>query len=649
MNLFEPGRIGMLSIRNRIVMAAMATWLHEPDGRLSKRDIDFYVARARGGVGLIVTMCVGIERQIETKAEDGFFVQPMADKFAYVDRFSQLADALHDYGTKLAIQLTPGLGRVFPRHIIQATEGMQLVAPSAQPCFYDPSVTARALTTEEIERIVKAFGFAARVVSSAGVDAIEIHGHLGYLIDQFMTPIWNHRKDKYGGDLDGRLRFPLEIVEAIKSNAGRDFPVIFKCSIKHYLEGGREVEESLEIAKRLEEAGVDAIDISARCFESVYGREYPTYGPPGQYVELAEAVKKVVKIPVIVGGALGYPELAEKVLEEGKADFISLGRGLLTDPEWPNKVKEGRFDDVKICLRDHEGCMGRTRAYRYASCTLNPAAGMEREFTITPSEGRKSVLVVGGGPAGMEAARVAALRGHEVTLWERSSKLGGNLVPASVPDFKQDYKRLIEYLSTQIKKLGVKVELHKEATAKLIQKAKPEVLIIATGATPVVPEISGIEKASVVTAVDLLLGKKEAGETVVIAGGGLIGCEVGLYLAQKAKKVTIVEMTKNIASNITFVDNRTDLLQRLAETGVELLTETKLMEIIDDGAVVNGKLGRRTIRADTVVLAVGLRSEEGLLKVLGGNEPTPIAIGDCVEPRKIINAIWEGFRIGRLI
>jgi 2-enoate reductase len=645
MRLFEQGKIGKLLLKNRIIMEAMGTRLEEPDGRLSERDIDYYVARARGGAGLIITAASAVEREIEKRTEGPWSPLFRTDKPMYIDRFSRLANAVHDHGAKLAVQLTAGFGlNIPPEWIVERG-----VAPSEQPCLFAPDVMARELTVEEIEGLVNAFGFAANILSLAGVDAVEIHGQGGYLIDDFMTPLWNHRTDKYGGNLSRRLKFPLDIVKAIKASVGKDFPVTFRYSIRHDIEGGREVEESLEIARRLEEAGVDAINASFGCYGSRYGRQYPTYNPPGQWVELSEAVKKVVKIPVIVVGRLGYPELAEKVLQEGKADFIGLGRPLLADPEWPNKVREGRLDDILMCTGCNDGCMVRTREHKYISCALNPATGMEREFSrVVPAERRKSVLVVGGGPAGMEAARVAALRGHEVSLWEKRDQLGGNLVAASVPEFKQDVRSLIRYLSTQIKRLGVRIELGKEVTPELIGEMKPEVLVIATGATSVLPEIPGIKKGLVVTAVDLLLGKKEVGERVVVAGGSSMGCEVGLYLAQKGKKVTIVEMMGDLASDL-FADNRTNLLQLLVEHQVSLLTETRLIEVLDTGVVVDGGMSKRELKADTVVLALGLKSEVGLLRALGGKGPEPIVIGDCVQPGKIIDAIWGGFRTARLI
>ncbi|MFC1990200.1 FAD-dependent oxidoreductase, partial [Chloroflexota bacterium] len=482
-------------------------------------------------------------------------------------------------------------------------------------------------------------------IKAAGIDAIHLRAHDGYLFDQFQTALWNRRTDKYGGDLRGRLRFAMEVIEAIRNGAGADFPIIYRFS----LAGGREIEEGLEIARQMEAAGVAALEIDAGCHEAWNWGHPTTYKQPGCMVDLAAMAKKVVKIPVIAVGKLGYPDLAERVLQEGKADFISLGRALLADPEWPNKVKEGRFEDIRPCLAESEGCSGRLRQGKYVSCAVNPATGMEREMAITPAERKKSVLVIGGGPAGMEAAIVAKSRGHKVVLWEKSSELGGNLIPASIPDFKQDYRRLIDYLSTQIKKLGVTVELGKEATEKLVQQMKPDVVFLATGSKPLIPDIPGVEMKKVVTAPDLLLDKKEAGECVVVVGGGLVGCETAVFLAQKGKKVTVVEILDSVAID-TFMRDREDLLKLLSDAKVNILTNTMVLEITAKGITVADECGdRSTLKADTVVLAVGFKSSDHLLTTLREKVPEVYAIGDCVEPRKVINAIWEGYRIARLV
>lgn len=645
MKLFDPGRIGKLPIKNRIVMAPMGLGgLAETDGSIRERAIDYYVARARGGVGLIITGAARVTREIEYFPSAASFLG--ADGSIYINGLSELAEAVHDYGVKVAVQLTAGRGRIAPNDYLRVVGA---VAPSPVPCFWNPNIIARELSTEEIERLVRAFGLAAEILSIAGIDAIELHAHNGYLLDQFQTSLWNKRTDKYGGDLERRLRFVFEIIAAIKKGAGKDFPIIYRFSLTHYLPGGREVEEGLEIARRLEAAGVSGFHIDAGCYEVRYWASPPPTQPPGCMVDMAEKVKKVVDVPVIAVGRLGYPEIAEKVLQEGKADFIALGRAFLADPEWANKVREGRLEEIRPCIGCYEGCLERINKKKYISCAVNPMTGMEREFDLKPAGKKRSVLVVGGGPAGMEAARVAALRGHKVTLWEKGDTLGGNLIPASVPGFKQDYKSLINYLSIQMRKLGVVIELRKEATPKLIQEMKPDGLFIATGSAPIIPQIPGVENRKVATAVEILLGKKKAGEAVIVIGGGLVGCEIALYLAQNGKKVTIVEILDGVARGMFFV-NRMHLLELLASAGAKILTETEVLKIEEQGVLVVDKNGKKSVlEADTIVLAVGLKPEKRLFEALKNKIPEVYSIGDCVEPRKVIDAVWEGFRTARLI
>lgn len=643
MKLFEPGNIGKLSLKNRIVMAPMGTRFEEPDGRWSPRAIDYYIARAKGGTGLIITASSRVNRRTEGSVMS-LANCLMVDNEMYISRLNELAEAVHDYGAKISVQLLADAGRTARG---RTRDG--IAAPSAVPYFWNTSIMTREMTIEEIERLVQAFELAAKIVSEAGIDCVDIHGHKGGFFDQFMTPLWNRRTDKYGGDLGNRLRFVVEVIQAIKRGAGADFPVTFRYGLTHYLAGGREVDEGIEIARRLEAAGADALLIDAGCEETIYWIHPPTTLPPGCMVDLAAMVKKVVNIPVIAVGKLGYPELAEKVLQEGKADFIALGRPLLADPEWPNKVREGRLEDIRPCIGDNEGCEVRISEHKYLSCTVNPATGMEREFAIKPAEKKKTVLVVGGGPGGMEAARVAALRGHEVALWEKGNALGGNLIPASAPDFKQDYRRLIDYLVTQVNKLEVTIELRKEATPEQVLAMKPDVVFIATGGRPIIPELPGVDKAKVITAIELLSGRKKAGESVVVIGGGVIGSETALYLAQKRKKVTILEILDGIARDMS-IDNRLHLLELLGKADMDILTETSVLEITDEGVIVADKHDKRsTLKADTVVLAVGLKPDDRLSEALADKVPEIYTIGDCVAPRKVINAIWEAFRTARLI
>ncbi|MFC1983408.1 FAD-dependent oxidoreductase [Chloroflexota bacterium] len=647
MKLFESGRIGKLQIKNRIVMIVNGNYGEaDPDGGLSSRAIDGYVARAKGGAGLLTAGHIYVENEVENHLDGPWSRAPRIDSSVYTLKWSMLADAVHDYGAKLSVQLSAGVGRMA---FVGALRLHGAVAPSTQPCYWDSNVMARELTIEEINKITKAVGEAAARLKDAGIDAVELHGGAGHLIDQFLSPVWNKRKDKYGGDLEGWIRFPLEIIASIKAAAGEDFPVIFAHSIKNYVEGGRDIDESLEMARRFEQAGVNAIHATAGCYEYRRFINPSIYQPSGCSVGIAETTKRAVSIPVIAFGKLGNPELAESVLSEGKADFVALARPLLADPEWPNKVREGGWDDIRPCIACHDGCLGRLLQDKYVSCAVNPAAGMEREFALRPAERCKSVLVVGGGPGGMEAAMVAASRGHRVTILEKSDHLGGNLVPASVPDFKKDLRDLIKYLSTQIMKLGVDVKLGTEATPELVQRMAPEVLIIATGATPIIPKIPGVDKSKVSCAIDVLMGNKDLGETVVVVGGGMIGCEVAAFLAGQGKKVTLIEMMDSIATDVNVV-NRDQLMIMLAERNIEMLTNTTASEITDSGVIVNGKSGGRgELKADGVVLAMGLESQDGLQQALMDEVAELRAIGDCVQPRKVINAIWEGFRFARLI
>jgi 2-enoate reductase len=373
------------------------------------------------------------------------------------------------------------------------------------------------------------------------------------------------------------------------------------------------------------------------------------YLPQACHSDYAEAVKKVVSIPVIADGKLGNPETANKVIEEGKADFVSLGRPLLADPEWPQKAKQGRQDDIRPCIGDLDGCIGRGNEMKYLSCTVNPATGMEREYALSPTETTKSILVIGGGPGGMEAARVAATRGHQVSLWEKGGQLGGKLLAASAAEFKQDIRPLIAYLSHQVEKLGVKVELMKEATPELVRQLNPEVVVIAAGATPLIPAIPGIDGNNVFSAVDVLLGKKEPGETVIVAGGGMVGCETAVYLARSGKKVTIIEMMGHLMPEKMNPIARIGLSSLVNESNLEVLTSTKLVEITDEGAIVEAGDSRRELKADCVVLALGFKPESGLLDALEGAVPEVYAVGDCVKPRNIIDAIWGGYHTSRLV
>jgi 2-enoate reductase len=646
MKLLEPGKIGNLSLKNRIVMASMAHGLLERGGDITQRAIDYYSVRAKGGTGLIVTGATLVSRAIEYSPDiPGLW--GMLDSKTNLIMYRRLAEAVHRYeGARVAVQLLPGSGYFAHPDFVKA---IGVVGASPLPSLWNPNVLAHELTIEEIDQLVQAMATASALARDAGMDGIEINGHSGYILDEFMTELWNKRTDQYGGSLDNRMRFPVEVIQAIKKKAGADYPIIYKIALNHYLEDGRQNEEGVEICRRLEAAGVDCLCIDAGCHLQPELSPPVTTTPRGIWVDLAEMVKKSVSIPVMAVGKLGYPELAEKVLKEGKADFIALGRPLLADPEWVNKLQAGKQQDICPCIGDLEGCTVYLDTGHHICCTVNPATGREIECALKPAENRKSVLVIGGGPGGMEAARVAALRGHNVTLWEKNNTLGGNLIPASALELKQDYRLLMNYLSSQIKKLGVIIKLKKEATPELVQQAKPDVVILATGSDPIVFEIPGIEKAKVVTALDVLLGKKEVGKSVIVVGGGLVGCETSLYLAQKGKKVTIIEILDSAMRDV-FIANRVHMLSLLADAKVEIFTDSKILEITDEGAITADKNGnKRNLEAVSVVLALGLKSKEDLSSALKDKVPEVYTVGDCVKPRMVINAIWDGFHIARRI
>ena len=660
--IFEAVKIGRETIRNRIALAPMGNLgLINPDGSFSQRGIDYFTERAIGEVGLIITGVVKVENEVDFLGTDSINLIPIANSTTS-SSFSKLADSMHRYGSKLFVQLTAGFGRVLPGLGIDL--GIKPVSASEIPAYWRPDVMTRAISTSEVEGMVEAFGRAAKILATTGVDGIELHGHEGYLFDQFTTAIWNKRDDKYGGDLEDRLTFPIEALNSIKDGAGKDFPVIYRFGLKHYIKGlhagalkdedfkeaGRDIEEGIEMAKLLEKAGFDALEVDAGCYDSWYWAHPPIYQPHGCMADMAERVKKVVDLPVLTVGRLGIPELAETILEEKRADMVVLGRALLSDPHWVKKVREGRVEDIRPCIGCHDGCLYRIyEDFRSLSCAVAPATGREKIYGIEPTKESKKVLIAGGGPAGMEAARVLSIRGHDVTLYEKSDALGGHLIEAGIPEFKADIKRLLKWYKIQLDKLKVKIKLKTEVTSQLIRDKKPDVLIVAAGSTPIIPKMPGIEKQKVITAIDLLLGKKKSGERVVVLGGGLVGCETALWLAEQGKETTVVEMLPEVATGICHA-NRVMLLDLLAKNEVDVITKMTIQEITDGGVLsIDKDLNKTVIECDTVVLAVGLKPSNEIYNSMDKEISHIYAIGDCKEARKIMDAIWEGYDVSRTI
>ncbi|MGZ3534902.1 MAG: oxidoreductase [Thermodesulfobacteriota bacterium] len=656
--LFESIKIGEIEIRNRIAMAPMGIGgLVNLDGSPGPRAIDYYVERARGEVGLIITSFFKVENVLESFR----VVVPSVSRHA-IGPFAELAEAIHSLGAKIFVQLTAGFGRVVSSLRLQG----QPVSASPIPHYWNPRQTCRELKTEEVEQLVKAFGDAAEVLAAAGVDGVELHGHEGYLFDQFTTALWNRRTDKYGGDLEGRLMLPFEVLKEIKGRVGAGFVVQYRFGLKHYvkalnsgalpgeqfIEAGRDIEEGLQMAKMLEAAGFDSLHVDAGCYDSWYWAHPPVYQEPGFMVDMAAAAKKVVRIPVIAVGKLANPDLAEKIIAEGKADMVAIGTGLLTDPFWVKKVREGDQERIRPCIGCYDGCMGRITRGKPLSCAVNPATGRERFYRLERAESPRKVMVVGGGPAGLEAARVASMRGHRVVLYEKDTSLGGHLLEASVPNFKKDLATLLGWYKKELTTLNLDIKTGLEVSAELIRKENPDVTILATGSVPIIPNIPGVELEKVSTANDLFHGKKKAQGEVLVVGGGLIGCETALWLAQQGKKVTVVEILGDLMIGGIPVQhmNRLMLLDLLKFHRVEIFTNTSLLEITQNGVdLLDGGSERRNFPADTIVLAVGLKPDRELYQTLEGQTPNLYAIGDSRKAQNIMNSIWDAYEVARMI
>ncbi|MCK5422327.1 MAG: FAD-dependent oxidoreductase [Deltaproteobacteria bacterium] len=650
MKLLEPGYIGKLEIKNRIVLAAMgAHGLHESGGDWGERYRAYYEARASGGVYLIPTETTFVSQALEPFTKDLFNVA--SDK--HIASMRKLAETLHSYDCKLSIQLTAGFGRVVPPPVVP--EGVMPVSASENthhsPVIpISPDAMTRAITTEEAASLAQSFGYAAMRCREGGADCVELHGHEGYLLDQFMTPLWNRRDDRYGGSREKRLTFAREAIEAMKRDAGDDFPIIYRYGISHYLEGGREEDEGLWIAQELEKMGVAALHVDAGCYETHWWPHPPQYSPPGCMVFLAEKVKQVSSLPVITVGRLHYPEVAERALVEGKADFIAIGRGLLSEPEWVNKVKSGKTDELIPCLGCHEGCKWQMITGEPTSCALNPICGHEIEWALTPLKEKRSLLVVGGGPAGIEAARVGSIRGFDVTLWEASDRLGGNLWPAAKPDFKHDILDYVNYLIGLAERLPIDVVFKKRATAEDIQKFGADYVILATGAKMELLPLDGAPAGNVLTVIQVLNGMELRGEKILVMGGGVIGCETALYLARQGKQVTISTRRDKalLAEDLYDHNNRDVLLMMIKAAEINVLSEAVPVRFENSNVIVDKKGVEKKIAVDNLVFAGRMIPENGLSKSLE-NASNIFSVGDCVEPARIMEAVWGAFKTVREI
>ncbi|MGI6739294.1 MAG: FAD-dependent oxidoreductase [Christensenellales bacterium] len=660
-HLFQPIMIGKTYIKNRIVLAPInnSSQMRNDTGSVTETMVDYFSEIAKGGTGLIVTGVFKCENEIERCYNEKQKIYSWAFfNHHSLREMSELVSRVHAYGAKIFIQLSAGPGRVTPGHIIDS--GVTPVSASPNLCYYRRDVTCRELATEEVEKIVAAFGETAVLCKQVGLDGIEIHGHEGYLIDQFTTALWNRRTDKYGGDLEARCTFPIEILQAIKKACGQDYTVTYRTGAKHFIgapfksalrpgmrEMGREPEETIEMCKYLEKAGYDGFSLDTGCYEGAYWAHPPYYQPHGCAVDITAQVKRALKTPVMVAGRLGIPELANQIIAENKTDMVALGRDLLADPHWPNKVQKGQVEDIRPCLACHEGCMVRAFAGMRLSCSVNPSCSKEGISRITPTLDKKKIIVAGGGIAGMEFARVATLRGHKVTLYEKSNKLAGHLNEAAVPSFKSDIKRLIKWYLLQLNKAQVDIRMNTLVDVALIEKEDPDVVVVATGSTYQYPNITGIEKNKVTTCCELLNGEVQAGHQVTVIGGGLEGIETALWLAQSGHEVTLIEMEKSINTRGMMSSQREMITDLLCDSKVKIMCDCKLNAITSKGIlVVNPNKDMVELICDTVVMATGVVSNFELYDALITLRPMVYNIGDSKKPRKIHDAIFEGWYLG---
>lgn len=583
MKVFEPFKLGNLELKNRMVVSAMVTNYCSPDGRATEKFIAYHEHKARGGWGLIIT-----EDYAVTPTAGGFVRLPGLWEDGQIQSHRELTERVHRAGGKIAAQIYHA-----GRETSSAVTGVQPVAPSP---VKEPSMpeTPRELTVEEIHELVEQFGDCARRAREAGFDAVEVHGAHGYLVGAFASPFSNKRSDEYGGTIRNRARFAMEIIRNIKKKCGEDYPVLYRMSAVEYVPGGLEIEES----------------------------------------------------KVIAVGRINDVEIAESVLESGKADLVTMARASLADPDMPNKVKEGRADEVIRCIGCLQGCAGENGKGNCVRCLVNPLTGMEDEYDLSPVQSPKQVLVIGGGVSGCEAAIAAAMKGHKVTLIEKTGRLGGQWIPASVPIGKSEFTSFIYWQKKMLEKLHVQVLLNTEADQERIRLYDPDTLILATGSRPFIPPVKGTDQDFVTNAHDILLGKREAGDHVVVVGGGLVGAETADMLGGQCSQVSIIEMLPQIMKDGEPSPAKY-MKERFRANGVKIYTSTKLTEVGDHCVIAEREGESFTIEnVDTVIIAVGVRSDRSLLDHVEDLSCKIMKVGDANGVKNGYLGIREGFEAG---
>lgn len=634
--LFEKGRIGGLELKNRIVMTAMGCGFASSTGEASDEIIQYYADRARGGAGLIITEIT----RIDDETGIGMSCQLSVTQGKHVNRLVRLAEAVHKYDSKIFVQLHHP-GNQTPGSLLN---GLQIVSASDVTCK-TIGEKPRALTTEEVEAMVKKFIKGAVIAQKAGIDGVEIHAAHGYLINQFMSPHSNKRTDKYGGDFMGRMRFLTEIIKGIQAICGPKFPIIVRMDGNEYIPDGIDDAEGIKMAKYIEALGVQGLNVSCGTYESGATIIEPACYKSGWRKHLAANIRKEVNIPVIAVNTIKTPAFAESLLEEGVSDFIGIGRGFLADAEWGLKAKQGRECEIRQCL----GCMECFRVAnlgRQIECTVNPILGREWYYSeknfVKNGDGR-TVAVVGAGPAGMQASVVLAKRGFKPVLFEKAEVLGGSLNLANKPPHKELVTELIKTMSKELELAGVDVRLGVEATPEIVKETGAVGVFLGAGGSPIVPPLPGIESA--VKAEDILSGKVEIeGKTIAVIGGGVTGLETAEFLGTKGNKVTVVEMLPDVGMTL-YPSVKFTLLGRIAEQGGTILKGHALQAIdgnkVEMKVVASGEI--ETIEVDQVVLALGVRPVDAVTAAFEAEFDEVVRIGDASVGGTIKDALHAGY------
>jgi 2,4-dienoyl-CoA reductase-like NADH-dependent reductase (Old Yellow Enzyme family)/thioredoxin reductase len=635
--MLQPFRLGSLTLPNRVVMTTVKLGYGTGKGEVTDRHVAFYVRRAQGGVGLIASESMYVQRNgRELPTQLSIHVDEL------VPGLQRLTEAVHAAGGMMMAHINHA-GRAANPKLVSAGE---LISASEVLCPAN-QVIPRALTRGEIPEVVAAFGAAARRVREADFDAIEIPFSHGYLIHQFLSPHTNQREDGYGGTFENRLRLGRQVISVVREQVGSDFPIVVRLNANDYVEGGLNLEDAVEIARDLEALGVNAVSVtSGTMCDTVPFCLYPSGTPKAHLLPMAARIRETIGLPVIVAGRIRSPAVAREALAAEQTDLIGLGRPFLADPDWVRKIQGGDEEAILLCAACHQGCLAQLRKGEGTHCMFNPLTGRESEIKLTKAERPRRVMVIGGGPAGLESAYVAALRGHQVSLYEQEDRLGGQFHLAARAPYKEEFLDVIGYLSLMVERAGVDVRLGTRVTPQMVANMHPEVVVVAAGGIPLTIPFPGLNETHWLLASDLLegTGRVETPSAVVI-GGGLVGLEVADLLASQDRRITVVEMLPEVGGDMDLLA-RAMLLGRLQKQNVTIHTGTKVTRLARDTAFARQNDGEIQFPIETVILAVGVRPNRELADALEQSELEMYVIGDAVQPRKALEAIWEGFEVG---